>query len=87
MKLAEILSGPEKWTKGIYKQSGRFCLMGAIWQTVVSRDYETLRSERHRAERLIGENCAEMWNDAPERTWEEVATVVEAYDRDRLLNP
>ena len=27
------------------------------------------------------------WNDAPWRTWEEVASVVEAYDRDRLLNP
>ena len=27
------------------------------------------------------------WNNAPGRTWEEVASVVEAYDRDRLLNP
>jgi hypothetical protein len=26
------------------------------------------------------------WNDAPERTWDDIDTVVAAYDRDRMLN-
>lgn len=28
-----------------------------------------------------------QWNDAPDRTWEDIQAVVEAYDRDRLLHP
>ena len=27
------------------------------------------------------------WQDAKERTWDDIVPVIEAYDRDRLLNP
>jgi hypothetical protein len=103
MKLSEILTGPETWCQGRYKtEDGRMCLEGAVAAIIgidLGREYEVKTDELFAAhaspemDRLrkvlecrAGEDI-HVWNDVPERTWDEVAAVVEAYDRDRLLNP
>jgi hypothetical protein len=93
-KLSEILTGSETWMRGrSHDGAGRRCLIVALW----ALHGRPLVSEIERAERAV-EACGFLipdgtawqhplaaWNDAPERTWEDVARVVEVYDRDRLL--
>ena len=90
MKLSEILTGPEKWIKQDYWEHGRSCLMGGIHRLVEGEPDLLYTRERARLERIIGlpdDRSVEDWNDAPERTWDDVALVIAEYDRDRMLNP
>lgn len=95
MKLAEILSGPETWCQGWFVRGSSVCLVGAL-QKMFTGDPEddSLLPSREvmrlgKAMRLVDRTAGHIptWNDDPKRSWEEVAAVVEAYDRDRLLNP
>lgn len=95
MKLAEILTGPETWCQGMFRSAdGRHCLVGALqalhgirpgnkWPEWFSAEMDRMR----RLTQLQGWADVAWWNDHRFRTWDEVATVVDAYDRDRMLNP
>ena len=93
-KLAEILTGPDTWTKGRFRFDGRICLVQALAQLHhVNPKAIGAHPEYERLERVIGLGTERglpspgisWWNDAPERTWDDVERAVEAYDRDRLL--
>ena len=84
-KLAEILTGPETWCQIKLHDGERRCLLGAMFvcgDFNLDRMLDVIRRETGRYYTAVIE-----WNDDPKRTWEEVAAVVAAYDRDRLLNP
>jgi len=91
MKLAEILTGPEAWCQRKLFDGRRWCLIGAtqmLCGTTLGFD-DVVRLHRVLADAgfdLRGQSIPD-WNDAPERTWDDIARVVEAYDRDRMLNP
>jgi hypothetical protein len=90
MKLAEILSGPETWCQGAVRHGDRRCLAGALFKLHGARlGQKYWIAELWRLARIAGVERQEVgkWNDAPGRTWDEVAAVVDAYDRDRMLNP
>lgn len=93
MKIKELLSGPEKWTKGHAAINAAgvavspysadaccWCLIGAL-----NKCYPDSPSpERDRAFGLLIENFStepiSIWNDAPERTFAEVKELVEKLD-------
>ena len=88
MTVKELLSGPEKWTQGSsardpsgkswhveYEHACCWCLWGAI-RFCYPNIYQAAQiEERVRQVLLIGSIVD--WNDAPERTYEEVMAVVE----------
>ena len=98
-KLAEILTGPDTWTQGtLHNGHGRRCLIGALIAAVGAPGHSKFLLEEQRLRRAIAREYGPLpktpglspiatWNDTAGRTWEEVARVVEAYDRERLLNP
>jgi hypothetical protein len=93
MKLAEILTGPEMWCQRSYhRHDGRMCLVGgteALFGGTSSLPHGEYTRLLH-AIRAVDSGWVEgvaSWNDEAGRTWDEVAAVVDAYDRDRLLNP
>ena len=96
MKMKELLDSEEKWTKGTYARDKRgkgispicsnavcFCLLGAIEKCYSSEKKENLdyavisKIRRHLNLRTGTIAC---WNDAPERTFEEVKSLVEELD-------
>ena len=85
-KLSEILTGPETWCQHISTSGPRHCLLGAVMRLTDGRSAYEREREYDRLRQICGKETGE-WNDAPERTWDEVAAVVSAYDTDRLLNP
>lgn len=94
MKLAEILTGPEKWMQDEYERNGRVCLVGALGK-LLSRPPDTIEDDDPEYQRLsraisdeTGRPCdgVHNWNDMPERTFTEIARVAAAYDRRRMLN-
>jgi hypothetical protein len=98
MKLAEILSGPETWWQGNFHcpaDASRMCLEAGFFHLtrIEAWDPAQLEHEYQRLERLMPKHldltraAIPAWNDESTRTWEDVAAVVDAYDRDRLLNP
>jgi len=84
-------------------QVSKRCLIGGLLATMPdgSRYHDAAADrERCRIRRIIqelfvdlpevnehGDDPIAIWQDAPSRTWEDVAAVVDAYDRDRLLHP
>ena len=85
IKADELLSGPEKWCKGVYHYNGRFCALGAI--TEVSNAW--LYSDRRERISCRRANAADqrLWaalpspihyiavcdyNDEPETTFEDI---------------
>lgn len=87
MKLAEILSGPETWCQGAYTIDHRRCLIGALAEISNHTDMRGWYRDTERLRTAIGGLCPIIaeWNDTPGRTWDEVAAVVETYDRLTLL--
>jgi hypothetical protein len=86
MKLSEVLTGPETWCYG-WGSEGRYCLLQALSKIVDGPVMSHAHPENQRLQRVLGTHNIVAWNDASARTWDEVASVVDAYDRDRLLNP
>jgi predicted methyltransferase len=101
-KLAEVLSGPDTWCQGELMSNRptlRRCLVGAILACFQEQPIPVMQwtaiqcSELNRMRRIINDlfgtdfNTIAEWQDAPDRTWDEIALVVDAYDRDRMLNP
>lgn len=95
MKIKELLSAPEKWTQGAFCKTAdgrdcgrveavRFCLKGAMQQTCIApfRQKRTMIYEKMAAVLPeAGGICRIVaWNDAPERTFEEVKELVERLD-------
>lgn len=92
MKVRELLTGPEKWTKGAdarsesgysvepdSKAACRWCLYGAINAAYPRTD------DAIRALKLVNAKLGESrgicnWNDAPERTFDDVRKLVEELD-------
>lgn len=91
MKIKELFSGPEKWTKRAYArtQDGavapcdsagavRWCLVGALEKCYPDHaDKRTARAAIHAA---IKKGTIPEWNDAPGRTFAEVKELVEKLD-------
>ena len=86
MKVRDLFSGPEKWTKGEWARDkeGRptcsnafcWCLIGAIFHCYKDEDYPEI------CEKIDNEGIDNLmqWNDAPERKFEEVKELVERLD-------
>lgn len=83
MKLSEVLWGPEVWCQGeLVTMDNRHCLIGALDATKPpDRQAAWLRLYN-----LVGSSSPMGWNDAHTRTWEEVAAVVDEYDRLTMLD-
>ena len=89
MTVKELLSGPEKWTKGISKAcredgSYCYCLYGAIVEvygesdSIFQKVRETIGTWFDDAPlNRTAYGYISTWNDAPERTYEEVMAAVE----------
>lgn len=93
MKVRELLDSPEKWTKGGFARTPEgehvfpnhaqavcFCISGAI-------DFCYSGEKRYAVYRQLNEKIAAKqwqdiyaWNDAPERTYEEVKALVDELD-------
>lgn len=89
MKIKELFTNETKWTQGAFSRTknGRlsfannpnaacFCLSGAVFKCYEAKDHGTIE-EKIRKE--IGTNIV-TWNDAPNRTFEEVKALVEKLD-------
>lgn len=92
MKIKELFSGPEKWTKGhnareadgtetfTHDQSARcWCLWGALIKCYHGLSEETSRIS-YLLQATIPGGKVSQWNDAPERTFAEVKALVEKLD-------
>ncbi len=93
MKIKELLKSPKQWTKGQYarNKSGLaiqstdpeavcWCIMGAA-----NRCYPSVKNSKlnQNIQHLIGEEIGynpSVWNDAPERTFEDVHALAEKLD-------
>jgi hypothetical protein len=90
MKAYELLSDPSKWTKGVIARNSNgervagydpsatcFCLYGAI-----KRCYPGYAAEEtfSRIQECVPDRDAIGWNDAPERTYDEVITLLKELD-------
>lgn len=93
MKIKELLSAPEKWTQGAFcktadgRDCGRveavcFCLKGAMQVCYIAPQKRTMIYEKMAAVLPEAEGICRIvaWNDAPERTFEEVKELVERLD-------
>lgn len=91
MKIQELFSGPEKWTKGAYarnvngdmlssrdKGAVRWCLIGAIMKCYIRND-DILRIKQLICKELHSVDPA-IFNDAPETSFETVKELVTKLD-------
>lgn len=91
MKLSEVLWGPEVWGKNSYRPTeSKMCLVAAMSVVERVRDGHISFSAERRMLRAIGipigiQGGVSIWNDAPARTWDEVAAVISEYDRLTML--
>lgn len=96
MKLHELLSDPSRWTKGATARNSIgnivssydptavcFCLIGAIFR-IYPDDYPNAFNERvaihKQLEGRLSNHDIVGWNDAPERTHEEVLALLKELD-------
>jgi hypothetical protein len=89
MKAYELLSGPEKWTKGVNardhldrplpshtdQQACKWCMLGAV-AVCYGPDWPGPKDRIMARLRMHPVN----WNDAPERTYEEVVGLLRELD-------
>ena len=94
MKVKELLSGPEKWTQSVYvrnkdgtptqlgaAEAFSFCLRGAIYFCYCDATGRYWTEDKaHKALNLPPCESLAEWNDAPERTFEDVRKLVEELD-------
>ncbi len=92
MKVRELLSSPDKWVKTKWAadllkrpvdpcspDAVCFCLLGAI--DFCYREGTDVKDEvRNKIRKYIGRASIMLWNDAPERTFEEVKSLVNQLD-------
>lgn len=92
MKIQELLSSPEKWTKGLNAKDKQnncvspwsenavcWCIYGAILKCY-SESLKTTEEMVEKATYASGWQVLSAWNDAPERTFEEVKALIEKLD-------
>lgn len=92
MTVAELLDSPEKWTKGaiardengddsIWEHDSKarcWCLTGAVFLCYGCPSFSVLEKlENILADEGFGDCEVSTWNDAPERTFEDVRRVIE----------
>jgi hypothetical protein len=97
-KLSEVLWGPQTWCQGKLRKSARgpFCLLGAVQEMLgnidapeVAEQAEGVQDDLHRAIQLVDPEffgSVSAWNDREHRTWEDIAAVVDTFDRIRALH-
>jgi hypothetical protein len=89
MKIKELFSGPEKWTKHAAAEdrlgtpcspsspnATAFCLLGAISRCYAD-DEDEERAVMRKLVLEIGNGPISWWNDHPDRKFEEVKYLVE----------
>jgi hypothetical protein len=81
----ELLSDPARWTQGVYARVGDeqcdelnpfascFCLSGAFWRFGA----DEIHPARLRLSGVLGVTNLIAWNDAPERTHNEVLAALD----------
>jgi hypothetical protein len=92
VKVKELLSGPEKWTKGAFKRdedgkpcshTGKppvsYCLIAAVEECYYEEEPE-YSDVIGRIAAAIGRWDIEEWNDSPVRRFEDVKELVERLD-------
>ena len=88
IKVAEILDSEQKWCQWVEMDSaGRLCIIGAMRRAGLydaPSAYQLFR-EAVREATGVEWNHVASWNDAPERTFEEVHAVACEIDRLRML--
>jgi hypothetical protein len=92
MKVKDFLDNPEQWTKGCWARDANGESVTYFDHRAVSRclagwvnwcylgDYKERDSAWDKIDREIGAACTALWNDAPERTFEDVKALVEKLD-------
>lgn len=91
MKPSELLDKPEKWTKTVsardihdmschplYDHATCFCVLGALQKCIA--DYDERYAAIVNLQIHLGVGVLSFWNDAPERTYEEVIAALKACD-------
>lgn len=87
----ELLSVPERWTKGAYARAGKrrasplnnevtcWCLLGAIRKVtggaISSRRVQLAAAALHRA--TLSPRLLNYWNDDPDRTYTDIVLVID----------
>lgn len=92
MKIKELLDSPEKWTKGYWAKTkedenispldiyaSKWCLVGAVRFCYQNIEYNVLARIKEALNNFSVGGLTE-WNDAPERTFEEVKALVNKLD-------
>lgn len=92
MKMWELLDRPEKWIKNNYAQNEdnhvvaldsqeacKWCLFGGI-RRVYDYGTEACKVISKIEKRIAPADHIIQWNDAPERTWEEVHALLKELD-------
>ena len=90
MNIQTLLDSPEKWTRGWYARDAEgtaciaedhkaacWCLLGAI--RVCYPDFEERIAVECQVRQHIGP-FVDVWNDAPNRTFEDIRELVETLD-------
>jgi hypothetical protein len=90
MKAYELLDKPEKWTQGAYAKDANGRIVSALspeatcWDVsgAAYRAYGDWKIALSILERLysVTQKRTPVWNDAPERTWLEVYTLLKELD-------
>ena len=93
MKLKELFADEKRWTKGAYARDAEgvgvsvksfgascFCLSGAIIKIHGSKEYGPGRQVYEKIQKYIGHSIVSSWNDAPDRTIEDIQKLCNELD-------
>lgn len=93
MKLKELFADPKRWTKGAHAKDAAgvgvsvsnpdakcFCLSGAIIKIHGSKEHGPGGEVYKKIQNYIGHRIISAWNDAPERTIEDVQQLCRELD-------
>lgn len=77
-----LIEGRERiergWCQGVMRKLGAVCMVGALYEGTIGSDGNIYFNAELRLQRGAGTDDLPRWNDAPERTKDEV---LQAFDR------
>ncbi len=93
MKVKELFTGPDKWTRRVFARDSKgaecnssaksatcFCMMGAVLHCYPDVPKAVWDDIKRRVTDATGADSVYQWNDDPARTFDEVKALVEKLD-------
>lgn len=71
-RMAKLLATPEQWCQGVGRKGRSLCVMGALSEVVSTVEERVHVPVRMALLRVTGFPSIPKWNDAPERTHQDI---------------